>query len=354
MSTLIRVRDGVAHISTGLGTPQGAPFLTAIVEASGALLHWDPTAGVASPDADIDDVAAASGWLADIYGAAVSDAVRAGGDAAAVDVDPDDPRLVDAVLRLGHLAWARAWWPAGARIPALDPALLAAEVAVASHTVSHLLDDDDAVERALQDAADAGTALAALSEVLAAEGAELSGALAELADDHGVDLLPATTRRAEWALAAGGAGPSPAGIEVASGTAPIRWTDVPAQTVDAEGEARWSLRQRGGGTTLRVEVPAVDRATTESLRARFGPGDTAVEVALARVADRFEGEAVVVASLVFLPAHERTLWVRDPVLAPSPGAPESADDRERTLQFATLRLHAPHASLAERAAGAAR
>lgn len=353
MSTLIRVRDGVAHISSGLGAPGGPPFLTAIVEAAGALLHWDPTVGVASPDADIDDLVAASGWLAELYGPAVADAVRDGDDIV-VDVEPRDPHVVDAVLRLGHLTWARAWWPAGASIPALDPALLAAEITVASHVVSHLLDDDDAVERALQDAVDAASALAALPATLAPEGAELSVAVSDLAEDHGVDLLPVRARRAEWALAAGGAGPAPGGIEVATGTTPIRWADVPAQTVDAEGEARWSLRQQGGTTTLRVEVPAVDRATTDSLRARFGPEDAAVEVALARVAGRFEGEAVVAASLVFLPAPERTLWVRDPLLAPSPGEPENADDRVRALLFAALRLPAPHASLAERAAGAAR
>lgn len=353
MSTLIRVRDGVAHISSGTGDPEGPPFLTAIVEAAGALLHWDPTAGVGSPDAHIDDLTAAAGWLSDVYGPAVAAAAR-DGEETAVAVDPRDPHVVDAVLRLGHLSWARAWWPAGARIPALDPALLAAEITVASHAVSHLLDDEDAVERALEDAADAAAALAELPAVLAEEGAELSAALSDLADDHGVALLPVSTRRAEWALAAGGAGSAPVGIEVASGTAPIRWADVPAQTVDAEGEARWSLRQQGGATTLRVEVPAVDGATADALRARFGPEDAAVEVTLARVADRFEGDAEVAASVSFLPAHERTLWVRDPRWASSPGAPESADDKERALQFARIRLHAPHASLAERAAGAAR
>lgn len=359
MSRLIRVRDGVAHLSSGIADPEDPSFLTAIVEGAGALLHWDATAGAGLPDADIDDIDAASGWLADVYGPAVAAAVRSDEDAT-VEIAESDPGVVEAVLRIGHLAWARAWWPASARIPALDPALLAAEIAVTSHLVSHLLDDEDAVEHALRDAADAASALAALPPSLAAEGAALSAALAELADDHGVVLLPVTTARTEWALAAGGAGPTAAGIELASGTSAVRWADVPAQSVDAEGEAHWSLRQHAGRTTLHVEVPAVEvpgvdaDVAASTLAARFGPSDSAVEVSLQRLGARFSGETDAPASVAFLPAVERTLWVHDPVLAPSPGAPESVEARARVLEFAALRRGSPTASLAERSAGTGR
>lgn len=370
MSTHIRVRDGIAHvsagsistgpISTGPAAATRAPFLTAIVEATGALLHWDPTAGAALPDADIGDATAASGWLAEVYGTTIAEAVLRGDDVSVTVAgsgarEPADPRIVDAVLRLGHLTWARAWWPASARLPALDPALLATEIARTSHDLTHLLDDDEAVERALHDAADAPGVLAALPPALAADGAALATALAELADDHGIALLAAASTREEWALAAGGPGAPASGIEIANGTAPVRWADVPAQSVDAEGVAHWALSQHAGAVTLRVEVPAVDTAfAARTLRARFGPAASGVDVALERDGSRFFGEAAVAASLAFLPADARTLWVRDPMLASAPGSPESAADRDRVRRFAALRLGSPAASLAERAAGAAR
>lgn len=353
MSTQIRVRDGVAHISSGGSDEPGAPFLTAIVEAAGALLHWDATAEVSSPHADIDDIAAASGWLADIYGPAVAHAASAGVDAA-IPVAPGDASVVDAVLLLGHVTWARAWWPAGTRIPALDPALLGVEIALTSHAVSHLLDDEDAVERALTDAVDAASALSGLPAALLSDGAEVAAAFATLAEDHGVDLLPVSATREDWALAAGGSAEVHAGIELATGTAAVRWADVPAQTVDADGEARWSLRQHAGQVTLHVEVPAVERATVDALRASFGRAGSEVDIVLERQDDRFAGETEAPASVVFLPTQERSLWVRDPMLAPTPGEPESTEERERVVRFAARRLSDPLASLAERAAGAAR
>lgn len=366
MSVLIQVRDGVAHVSSGRLEETDPPLLTAVVEAAGGLLLAEVTAeavveaGVREirvPDALIDDVDAAGIWLADLYGPEVADAVRQGAETSLEWTGPGDPGIADAVHRLGQLTWARGWWPAGARIPALDPSLLAAEIALTSHLLSHMLDDDEAVERALRDAADVRSPLAALPSALTPDGAELAAALADLADDLGVELLPARENREDWALAAGGTGPvaDRPGIEVASGTAPVRWADVPAQTVDAEGVARWSLSQSDGRLMLQVEVPAVDADfAARALRARFGPADSDIEVALERQGDRFRGEIAVAASVAFLPAGERMLWVRDPALASSPGEPDSASDRERVLRHAAARLGAPGAFFAERVAGAVR
>ncbi|WP_435747012.1 hypothetical protein [Microbacterium sp. PMB16] len=359
MSMQIRVGDGVVHVTSGRTESIDAPFRTTIVEAAGALLHADPTAEATIPDADIDDVDAAAGWLSDLYGPEIADAVRRGVDTSVAWTGPGDAGIADAVQRLGQLTWARAWWPAGARIPALDPALLAAEIATTSHLLSHMLDDDEAVERALQDAADAPSALAALPPALASDGARLAHALLELADDHGVALLPSREARQEWALAAGGAerhpGSADAGIELASGSAAVRWADVPAQTVDAEAAAHWSLRQRAGNATLHIEVPAVDAPfAARSLRARFGPADSGIEVALERDGNLFGGETAVAASVAFLPAGERVLWVHDPALVSSPGEPDRESDRDRVLQYAASRIGAAGASLAERAAAAVR
>ncbi|WP_146113865.1 MULTISPECIES: hypothetical protein [unclassified Microbacterium] len=364
MSTRIRVRDGRAEITTtshDTAVPgalaERPSFLTALVEAKGALLTWDATATPHLPDAEVHDARAASAWLDDVYGSAVADAVRRGDDTIVALDAPADPATVASVFALGNLSWARSWWPASIGIPALEPAILAAEIAVQSHRISHLLDDDDAVERAVLDAREAPSALAALPSSLAAEGAALALALDALAEDDGVELQPATTAepRAEWALAAGGASGAPpaTGIVVAHGSAPVRWSDVPAQTVDAGAEARWTLLQGTDAPFLHVVVAAVvGLPSIPALHARFGPAELELDVVLALDGSHFIGETAVPASALFLPVSARTLWVHDPSLASSSGDPESAEDRARVMAFAAGRLAAPDASLAERAAGA--
>lgn len=362
MTLRIRVQGDLAHLSSADGAFDRVPCLTAVVEVRGGLLHGDPTGPASLPDADIDDVDAASAWLADVYGPETADAVIRGVHGA-TRIEPGDQTVIDAVLRLARLTWTRAWWPAGARVPAVDPVLLAAEIALAAHAVEHLLDDDLATERALADAAGIAPALAALPPALAAEGERLLSALTALSEDYGVALDPAEATaadaaqvRQEWALAAGGARDASDGIGVASGSAVVRWGDVPAQTVDAEAEARWTLRQSAGVATLRVEVPAVDAPSSgRTLAARFGPAELGVDVALRRDGALFRGEAEVPASALFLPAGERLLWVRDPLLSPADAdAPDSAADRERVLSVAAARILSPDASLAERAAGSSR
>jgi hypothetical protein len=364
MSTRIRVLDGRVEITTrsnDTAAPgalaERASFMTALVEAKGAILIWDATATPHLPDAEVHDARAASAWLDDVYGPVVADAVLRGGDTIVALDAPADPATVASVFALGNLSWARAWWPASTSILALEPAILAAEIAVQSHRISHLLEDDDAVECAVLDAREAPSALAALPSSLAAEGAALTLALDALAEDHGVELQPATATepRAEWALAAGGERPSPTanGIVVAHGSTPVHWSDVPAQTVDAAAAARWTLLQGTDSPFLRVEVAAVvGLPSIPALHARFGPAELELDVMLELEGSHFVGETVVPASALFLPPAARALWVREPSMASSPGASESPEERARVLAFAAGRLTAPDASLAERAAGA--
>lgn len=372
MSVRIRIQGDLAHVSSSDAVLDRMPYLTAVVEAKGGLLHWDPTEPAVVPDADIDDTDAATGWLADLYGQEVADAVGRSTDASAdavVRIGQGDRGVIDGVLRLGHLTWAQAWWPAGAGIPALDPAVLAAEIAVSTHVVEHLLDDESAVERAVEDAVDAPSALAALPAAFTREGEHLLTVLSTLAEDHGVALesaeggpAGAESRREEWTLAAGGTHGAALGVEVASGSAPVRWCDVPPQTVAADDDAAWVIRRHAGSAVLQVEVPAVDApGSGRMLRARFGPAALGVEVELRRETTLFRGEAEVAASALFLPADQRTLWVRDPVLSPGDelipedeGAPDPVAARERVLSFAASQLLSPTAPLAERAAGAQR
>lgn len=350
MSVWVRVEGGTATVSHERPVTERAAIRTAMIEARGALLSWDAVSAERFPDAEIHSPVEAAGWLAEIYGDDITQAVRTEADA---DFSlPEDTELVDAARRLATLTWARDWWPAGSFTPALSTPLLAAEIAVAAHAVEHLLDDEDAVERAVRDATDAPAALAAVPAALRTDADALRDALAELAEDHAVELVPATTSSAaqDWALAAGGSGPLGAGTEIGHGTTPVRWGDVPAQTVAADGDAQWSLRHVGGVPHLQVWVAAVPGAAAE-LRARFGPEDLEIDVPLQADGVAFTGDAPVAASVALLPLDQRVLWVRDPLLAPTPGPAESEIDRDAVREHAGRRLSDSEASIAERAAG---
>lgn len=349
MSIWIRISDGTASLSHAAPPEDRSVIRTALVEARGALLSWDAASDERFPDAEIHNPIEASGWLTEIYGDGIAAAVRVGDEGSRPL--PDDAELVDAAHRLAWLTWASNWWPAGVYTPALNGAILAAETVLAAHTVEHLLDDEDAVEHALRDAVDVPSALATLPPRFRAEAASLVNALAALADDHGVELNPAMIAAPEeWALAAGARTALGDGIEIGHGTAPVRWAEVPSQTVAADSDAQWSLRHLDGVPHLHISVAAVSGATAE-LWARFGPESLDIDVPLHGDGIAFTGNVEVAASVALLPLEERTLWVRDPVLAPVPGPAELEDDRDAVRECAVGRLDAPHASLAERVAG---
>lgn len=348
MSIWIRISDGSALISHSAPAVERAAIRTALVEARGALLSWDAASDERFPDAEIHDPVQALAWLAEIYSVDIAAAVRAAVDASLPL--PQDAELVDAAHRLAALSWARHWWPAGIYTPALNGAILAAETVLAAHAVEHLLDDEDAVERALHEAAGAPSALAMVPPRLRADAASLADALTSLADDHGVVLDPAVISQPEgWALAAGARTQPDDGIEISHGTSPVRWADVPAQTVAADSDAQWSLRHVDGVPHLHIWVAAVPGATAD-LWARFGPESLDIDVPLHGDGNLFTGHAQVAASVALLPLDDRTLWVRDPILAPVPGPPEAEDDRDAVREHAVARLDDPQSSLAERAA----
>lgn len=357
MSIWISIDDGTATLSRTAPPPRLAAFRTTLIEARGALLFWDAASDERFPDAEIHSPLEAWAWLTEIYGDVIATAVR-GADTLSSTAEetlavPDDAELVDAAHRLAFLTWARDWWPAGVYTPALSDPILAAEIAVAAHAVAHLLDDEDAVEHALPDAVDAPSALASVPPQFRADAAALVDALAALADDHGLALNPAvlTEEAADWALAAGTRAQPGDGIEIGHGTAPVRWADVPAQTVAADSDAQWSLRHIDGVPHLHVSVAAVTGAEAE-LWARFGPEALDIDIPLRGDGVAFSGNQQVAASVALLPLDDRTLWIRDPLLTAVPGPAESEVDRDRIREFAVARLDDPAASLAERAADA--
>lgn len=297
------------------------PERTALLEARGATVYWDVLTDE-PPVVEVHDDEAAADWLWEL------------------DDDATPART------LAYLGWVRAWWPtsAVAGVPPLDPALLAAELAVATAAVEHLLDDEEAVERAVAAAADAVHPLAALAAdpALGARATELAARLADLADDHGIalpDPVAAVPSRSGFALAAGGSVGED--VVVLRGSSAVDWALVPQDAVDAAAEAAWAVVRRGGESVLEVSVPG----TSVPLRARFGP----VEVALDEHGD---GAVPVPASVLLLPAAQRVLTVYAPAFA-APDAPPDQDAparRAALVAMARARLTAPDATLTELAA----
>ncbi|ROP36824.1 hypothetical protein [Saccharothrix texasensis] len=319
-----------------------SPEVVALLEGSGASLAWDVLADDAVPAARVHDPERASEWLWEVYGDA-AEAILAGAAEVAVP-EVGDWRVRDACRRAAQLDWARAWWPASvtAGVPALDPAVLHAERAVALSAVEHLLDDPEAVERAL------GPVVPLAVPTSDPELAALAERVAELAEDYGVEPRPAEApSRAAFALAAGGADGA-AGVTALSGSSSVDWALVPHGAVDAAAPARWAVVRRQGSTVLEVSVVPGPTPGTR-LAARFGDVEVAVDGVDA--AGWLTGAAPVSAAVLLLPPDRRVLTVYAPDFAeptaPDPGAPAR---RAAIIAYARSRLGSPTATTTERTA----
>ncbi|GAA2786060.1 hypothetical protein [Crossiella cryophila] len=303
------------------------PEQTALVEAAGALVSWD-LLGAPEPVVEVHAADRAAAWQWELA----------------------EPAVLTAVHRLALLNWARFWWPASALagVPVLHPALLAAEHALATHAVSHLLDDEQATERAL--AALLPLPLEALSanENLHAEALALAERLAELAEDFGVQAPApaAAARRDDYALAAGGGG-QPGGLVVQRGSAPVDWSLVPAGAADAVAEASWIILRRNGISVLEASIPPSPGGFPPRLAARFGPVELDLEPT---PTGELTGSIPLPATALLLPADQRVLTVYAPEFAaPAPPDPAAPARRAALVGFALSRLEDPAASLTERA-----
>lgn len=312
-----------------------SPEVTAVLEAAGAVLAWDVHAGDAVPAARVHDPARAAEWLWEIYGSAAEDIL---GGAQDVSVPENgDWAVRDACRTVAQLDWARAWWPASASagVPALDPVVLLAERAIALSCVEHLLDDPDAVERALT------------SVTLPAD-PDLADRVAALAEDYGIELSPTPApARSGYALAAGG-GLAGIGTIVLTGSSTVDWTLVPAGSVDAAAPAAWAVVRRAGATVVEVSVAPGPRPAGP-LAARFGD----VDVTLDEVdgLGHVTGSAPVPASVLLLPPDRRAVIVYAPGFA-APVAPEPGTDARQAavIAYARSRIGSPSATFTERTA----
>lgn len=335
MTALVVERTG-GGIRVGVRPPH--PERTALLEARGAWLFWDVLDQQPHPAAEIFDARAAADWLWEMYGPDVAAAVLE--DAAQVETAWESP-VLDAARDLAHLRWAEAWWPASyaAGIPALPGGLLRAEIAWRASGIEHLLDDEAAVERALS-AVDLGA-------LEAFEGAgTLRSNLADLAEDHGAELVRRVAPRPEdYALAAGGGGVE--GRTLAFGSTPVDWGRVRQGRVDAAAEATWRLAQRSGGLVVVVEVPAAPGTDRGPLGARIG-GAT-LDLRYDPSTNLYTGETDAPQGFLMLRAAERRVEVHEPGFSEAVPVERHA----AIIAYARGRLTAPDATVTERAAGSA-
>jgi hypothetical protein len=341
----------VARVGSSIivGPPRPHPERAAIIEARGAILLWDELDRRPHPAAEIHDPASAADWLWDLYGHEAAAAILDG--ATSIEVDGESP-VLDAARSLAHLRWAEAWWPSShaAAVPALSIGLLRAEAAWRTSAVEHLLDDEEAVERALAAVDSAPVAALADDPVLGAEARELTTDLASLAEDYGVERTdaPLASRPEDWTLAAGGSRTDD--LVLARGSTPVAWAVVPQGLVDSAAEATWALTRRDGAQLLTVTVPAAPDAYGTALTASIGSTD--IELRLDPAIGTYTGEAEAPQGFVMLPAAERMPRVFAPNFSTGriEADPDAAARREAIIAFARERLTAPDASLAERAA----
>ncbi|HEX6356104.1 hypothetical protein [Actinophytocola sp.] len=313
------------------------PEVVALLEGAGAVLAWDVLVGDVVPAARVDDPERAAEWLWEIYGDAADGIL---GTAEEVDAETaGDRRVRDACRTVAQLNWARAWWPASttAGVPALDPVVLQAERVVVLSTVEHLLDDPDAVPRALESVVSLDTTAHP----------ELAERVRALAEDYGVALAPAAeTSRSGYALAAGGGGF--AGTTVLTGSSIVDWTLVPAGVVDAAAPAEWAVVRRQGTTVLEVSVAPGPRPGTR-LAARFAEVDVALDAVDGL--GRLTGSAPVPPTVLLLPPDRRALTVYAPGFA-EPATPDPGAEARHAaiIAYARSRTGSPEATLTERTA----
>jgi hypothetical protein len=243
---------------------------------------------------ELTDAAAAEPWLTRLVGAdRALDALAAGH----VDV-PARPELATLAL----LLWARRWWPASPvlGVPALDPALLDLEAAVATAAVEDvaegLLDGFEATPGELFDAAAEGLA----TTVVAEEVRDLCLRLSAWFDDRD-DVVRAEAAAAlaaavapgqrAYALAAGAEPPVTGPGVVAQGRVSVDWARVPPGVLDAADDTvAWRIVAAPAATRLEVEVAG---AFADAALTAFATrdGEVVAEVPLALGAGRFAGAA---------------------------------------------------------------
>ncbi|MFD2470620.1 hypothetical protein [Amycolatopsis silviterrae] len=276
------------------------PVHTPVLAADGGLIRFalaDLLIGaVPSMRIELTDAGAAEPWLTRLVGTEASLTALRGGH---VDV-PARPELA----RLAFLLWARRWWPASPTlgIPALDPALLDFEAAIATAAVEDVAEGLlDGFEASAAELFDQATGLFAAARPVAEETRRLCTQLsawfdgqddlvhAEAAAELAARLESVTPDQRAYALAAG-TGPTGSGEGVlAEGRASVDWARVPPGVLDAaEDTVTWRIVATRTAARLEVEVAGAlnDAALTA---AATHDGEPFAEVSLQLGSEGFAG-----------------------------------------------------------------
>ncbi|MEV5839413.1 hypothetical protein [Nocardia sp. NPDC052112] len=320
MSTTVRIEPGGDGI--WIIAPDGAPTVldgaaaidVLVLEVLGGHLSWSLLAGQTIPAAVVDDVELAQDWLWAVYGERIAVAIAdtESGATEFTDVaEPVVPDLVAAAWRLGFAYWAARWWPASTidGITALDDRLLDQEITTLRTQCEPLFGDDEPT-----------------------------------ADDESADVVAtvaASTRAADYALAAGGGADRPAGaLSLARGTSGWDWRRCPPGLIDASERAvTWESTRSSGTTTVHVTAvaaPQLGSAAPAHLRPRAvitTPVGTA-EAELDLVGELWTGATTTPSDAI------STVDVYVPGVG-APGAPElgGPEIRRQIRELATARLH---------------
>jgi hypothetical protein len=250
-------------------------------------------------------------------------------------------------LAVGH--WLRRWWPASHRdgIPALERAVLDAEVALLTNAAQDFFTDDTMdsdIDTLLRPHAAALGALAAAGDPRVVE---LVRACTELADDVDAGWPELATSVTDWsrhrddyALAAGARGSTPAGA-VATGSASINWAAVPPGIFDAADKTvDWLVEIAGSEVVAAVRAAMAGRDPATGIAVRLRCGD----IGGAGVLDADGNARLVLVDAQQRPVTESVAWDHDwstTSVVVGADVEESTHTRERIRRFARARLDRP-------------
>jgi hypothetical protein len=347
--------------------------LVAVLEVSGAVLSWTIDEVAARPQITFTDPRRAD-WLWRVLGEAGHLAVAAAlDDPGAPSIELAGVDLIDgSTARLRRLAvghWLRRWWPASDRdgIAGLDPALLAAEIAVLTAAAQDFFTDDTLDSDVGELLTPHSVALTAHIRAGDSRIVDLVRTCADLAEEIGLDTLGwpelfaaledstestlagtalAAGRADDYALAAG-TDPGRVGPDViATGVGSLQWTAVPPAIFDAaEGTISWTVAAFDGLALalIGVAISGPGRAIGTPVRLQSG-GLSATGVLDA--GGRAELRLVDAARQ---PVTEAAAWGHSwqatlvTIGADTPGVGESIEVRQRVRRYALARLAQPAA-----------
>ncbi|MFD3744720.1 hypothetical protein [Nocardia sp. NPDC058633] len=264
---LRRAEPGLLVIAAD-GAPlvtDAAPALDVLVlDVVGGQLSWSLFDSALIPAAVLDDADAAQDWVWAVYGEDVALAV-ADNRPRTLTAAPARPESAAALRRLAYAHWAIRWWPASTidAIPALDPVLLAEEIAMLTEQCEMMIDgavderftEPDRETETYDDGAAPNDGIRESIPASSGDGEPSNGLGGRAPTDEAESIGRSRGRAEDYALAAGEG--SSDGLIVARGSGGWDWRRCPPGILDAgEKSVSWQVARAEGMSTVRVNVVA--------------------------------------------------------------------------------------------------